>query len=120
MAMSLSEHEADVLARLEEQIEVDDPDLAMQFLALEHPALRGRLVRRGGVSAGSGSRVGAHVPRAVALLVGVCAPGVLFGAWTFVSAVALIGSMVIALATIGTMIAERGEQPSSRHPSRAG
>lgn len=113
--MSLNDYEADVLARLEEQIEDDDPDLAMQFLALEHPALRGYGTRARS-SRPEKRAARRHLPVAALLLIAACLPGVLFGAWTLVSAICLIGAMVVGLAALGTVMAERGDTTSS-HPS---
>jgi hypothetical protein len=119
--MSLSEYESDALAQLEEQIEVDDPDLAFQFLALEHPGLG---PRRGlSRSSGTGSAWARWFMRASMAIVIVCLPGVLFGAWTLVSAIAVIGSLVVSLAAVGTLLAERGDhtQPQRArhaHPSK--
>ncbi len=110
--MTWNDYEADVLARLEEDIEEHDPDLAMQFLALAHPALRGPLPT---APSAARSRLAKWFPICMAVMVIACAPGVLFGAWTVVSAITVIGGMVLGLAGLGTLIAEKGDRtPASR------
>jgi hypothetical protein len=113
--MSLSDYEADVLARLEDHLLDEDPDLAMQFMVLQHPSLGG--VRHHERPSWS-SRV---VARIGFILVAMSSPGILFGAWSLVGALLLLGMTVGTLALVGSWVAERGDRSyySVKSPSRS-
>lgn len=116
--MTWNDDDADVLARLEEDLEEHDPDLAMQFLALAHPALRAA-PRPRPLPPDEVPAAWRRLSVALVVVVLTCSPGVLFGAWTVVSAAAVIGGMVLGLAALGSLIADRGDRSTgpAAHPS---
>jgi hypothetical protein len=109
--MSLNDYEADALARLEDQLVDEDPDLALQFAVLQHPSLGGLPARP---EASWGSRVFARLG---VLGVVMSLPGILFGAWPVVGGLLLLGVIVGVLAAAGSWVADRGDR--RRYPTFA-
>jgi Protein of unknown function (DUF3040) len=99
--MSLSDYEADVLARLEDHLLDEDPDLAMQFLVLQHPSLDGF------ADSYELSWKSRAVGRLGVLLLALSTPGLLFGAWSLVVALLTIGAAVGTCALVGSWVADR-------------